>query len=326
MRVAKKEGKSPDKLGSVRPQIISLKKKARAKGAIISTPTTMLNNGTLPSYPIKGTFPILNDEDYLRLMHPVESKEVYDALFEIKPLKAPRWAIRNGMSVNFWKDKWLGDKMLANITYRVANLALDKVLQIMPPTLAISQDVPYWGVSVSSKFTIASAYDYLRQLSSPTDVNSSGMWQEEVLIGWRAPQVGWVCINMDGAYKKSIDEAFAGGVIRNSEGDWRTGFVAKLGKCLAYRAELWGVLHDLRLAWDSRFKKVMVQVDNKMVVQAILMDKLLPCANTDLIRAIKDILQKEWEVHFVHIYREDNNSCSGILNTTMLWFQQSSEA
>ncbi|EOY25865.1 Uncharacterized protein TCM_027232 [Theobroma cacao] len=36
------------------------------------------------------------------------------------------------------------------------------------------------------------------------------------------------------------------------------------------------------------------------------MDKLLPGANTDLIRVIKDVLQKEWEVHFMHIYGEGN--------------------
>ncbi|EOY02369.1 Kinase superfamily protein isoform 5 [Theobroma cacao] len=83
--------------------------------------------------------------------------------------------------------------------------------------------------------------------------------RKEVLIGWRAPQAGWVCLNTDGAYKKSIDEASAGGVIRNAEGEWRTGFVAKLGLCSAYRAELRGVLHGLRLAWDSGFKKVMVR-------------------------------------------------------------------
>ncbi|EOY18805.1 Ribonuclease H-like protein [Theobroma cacao] len=35
-------------------------------------------------------------------------------------------------------------------------------------------------------------------------------------------------------------------------------------------------------------------------------DKLIPCANMDLIRAIKGILQNKWEVHLVHIYREGN--------------------
>ncbi|EOX98014.1 Ribonuclease H protein [Theobroma cacao] len=371
------------------------------------------------------------------------------------------------MSVNFWRDKWLSDKTLANITCRVANSALDKVVvrdflnpnghwdydklsyclpnevvlqvvQIMPPTVTIAQDMPYWGKSASGQFTIASAYDYLRQLSSPTKARPSGIWQgawkwqgsqrvrtflfqclhgrlltnrkrlhrqltadslcpqcrmedetvthvlrdcmvatslwkqqlilgnpwsivfrlacwylwkwrngvvfdvafnptrkrismiksmatatiapsadfdgvqverrkkEEVLIEWRAPQVGWVCLNTDGAYKRSIEEASAGGVKRNAEGDWQAGFVAKLGKCSAYRAELWGILHGLRLAWDSGFKKVQVQVDNKMVVQAISTDKLIPGANTDLISAIKNVLQKEWEVSFMHTYREGN--------------------
>ncbi|EOY34430.1 Uncharacterized protein TCM_042111 [Theobroma cacao] len=44
--------------------------------------------GPLPSHPIKGAFPTFCDEDYLRLVKAIESAEVYDALFEMKPLKA----------------------------------------------------------------------------------------------------------------------------------------------------------------------------------------------------------------------------------------------
>ncbi|EOX93499.1 Ribonuclease H protein [Theobroma cacao] len=109
----------------------------------------------------------------------------------------------------------LGDKTLVDITYRVPNLALDKnlvrdflnphghwdhdklfnclpydvlmhVLQVMLPTLAISQDEPYGGLSASGQFTIAWTYDYLRQLSSLTDVKLSGIWQGA--WKWQGPQ------------------------------------------------------------------------------------------------------------------------------------------
>ncbi|EOX93062.1 Uncharacterized protein TCM_001910 [Theobroma cacao] len=161
-----------------------------------------------------------------------------------------------------------------------------QVVQTMPPIITIAQDIPYWGESASSQFMVASAYDYLRKLSSPTKAKPSGIWQgawkwqgsqrvrtflfqclhgrlltnrerlcrqfttdslcpqcrmedetvthverrkkEKVLIGWRAPQVGWVCLNTDGAYNRSIEEAFARGVIRNAEGDWQARLVAKL--------------------------------------------------------------------------------------------------
>lgn len=59
--------------------------------------------GPLPSHPIKGAFPTLCDEDYLRLVRPVESTEVYDALFEMKPLKALGL---DGLRALFFQSQW----------------------------------------------------------------------------------------------------------------------------------------------------------------------------------------------------------------------------
>ncbi|EOY13577.1 Uncharacterized protein TCM_032178 [Theobroma cacao] len=220
------------------------------------------DNGILPSYPIEGAFPTLRDEDYLRLIRPVESKEV---------------------------------------------------LQAMPPTLAISQDEPYWELSAASQFTIASAYDYLRQLSSPTDVKPSGIWQGPQRVKTFLFQClhGRLLTNRERLRRRlttdslcpqyKMEDETITHVLRDcmmaTSLWWRNNAVfdattiptrnrlslvrsmatattialvefdgIQLGKCSAYRAELWGVLYGLRLAWDLGFKKVMVQVDNKMVV------------------------------------------------------------
>ncbi|EOX92769.1 Uncharacterized protein TCM_001651 [Theobroma cacao] len=44
---------------------------------------------TLPAYPIRGKFPMLNRTDYDRLTTPVGDKEVHEALFAMKPMKTP---------------------------------------------------------------------------------------------------------------------------------------------------------------------------------------------------------------------------------------------
>ncbi|EOY22226.1 Ribonuclease H protein [Theobroma cacao] len=74
------------------------------------------------------------------------------------------------------------------------------------------------------------------------------------------------------------------------------GFAAKLGKCSSYRAELWGVLHSLRIAREKGFRRIWLQVDNKIVVQAITSSESHPCANSDLLNAIHGLLQLDWEI------------------------------
>lgn len=58
-------------------------------------------------------------------------------------------------------------------------------------------------------------------------------------------------------------------MLRDSEGVWIEGYAYNLGKSNAYQVELWGVYHGLSQAWERGFRKIVLQVDNKMVVQAI---------------------------------------------------------
>ncbi|KAK9088611.1 hypothetical protein Scep_027693 [Stephania cephalantha] len=43
----------------------------------------------------------------------------------------------------------------------------------------------------------------------------------EHLIGWECPPTHWSKINTDGALKRDHGEASAGGLIRDSSGDWK---------------------------------------------------------------------------------------------------------
>ncbi|CAA0811177.1 Polynucleotidyl transferase- ribonuclease H-like superfamily protein [Striga hermonthica] len=58
------------------------------------------------------------------------------------------------------------------------------------------------------------------------------------LIAWLKPEEGFVKLNTDGAAKVNPGVAGAGGLIRDEEGRWRTGFMAHLGVCTNTVAEL----------------------------------------------------------------------------------------
>ncbi|EOY11431.1 Uncharacterized protein TCM_026608 [Theobroma cacao] len=92
----------------------------------------------------------------------------------------------------------------------------------------------------------------------------------EVLKWWAPPTTDWIVLSTDGPYQKSTKQAAAGGVLRDSLGQWRGGYTMRLRRCTAYWAELWGECRGLKHAWDLGFRRIVLQVDSKIVVQARL--------------------------------------------------------
>ncbi|CAL1354334.1 unnamed protein product [Linum trigynum] len=125
-------------------------------------------------------------------------------------------------------------------------------------------------------------------------------------ISWQPPPLGWTKINVDGAANGDQGPAGAGGILRNTEGSWITGFVSKLGACSAVQAELWGIYHGLGVAWQSGGRTIIVESDSKLALQLIekRADPLHPHAT--LLAAIRRRLAQDWVVRLVHTYREGN--------------------
>ncbi|CAA0816163.1 Polynucleotidyl transferase- ribonuclease H-like superfamily protein [Striga hermonthica] len=89
------------------------------------------------------------------------------------------------------------------------------------------------------------------------------------MIRWIAPPEGWFKMNSDGAFNASTGMATAGGLIRNSYGQWVRGFTMNIGFTTVAGAELWGLFQGLRLAWELGLSRVIASVDNQGVVQMI---------------------------------------------------------
>ena len=108
----------------------------------------------------------------------------------------------------------------------------------------------------------ARTQEILRCIHQPLHGNQQRV---ETMIRWKA--LIWPCVslNTDGAMKGS-GYAGAGGLIRDSNGNWLMGFTVNLGMCSVLSVELWGLLHGLRVAWDYGFRHLQVGVDNKSVV------------------------------------------------------------
>ncbi|KAL9449909.1 hypothetical protein AB3S75_011776 [Citrus x aurantiifolia] len=125
------------------------------------------------------------------------------------------------------------------------------------------------------------------------------------MIRWRAPIWPSVSLNTDGT-KKGSGQTRAGGLLCDFNGNWLMGFIVNLGTCSVLSAELWGLLHGLRVAWENGFRRIQVGVDNKSVVHLLAMASVPENENATLIKGIRKLLERDWIVQLEHVYREAN--------------------
>ena len=141
--------------------------------------------------------------------------------------------------------------------------------------------------------------------------NQSG--EEGLLpIRWMEPNEGWVKVNVDGSRNNDSGMIAAGGVLRNHGKNWLQGFVTNKGVGSIIEAELWGLYEGLLMAWNSGYKKVLVESDCLEVVQ--LMHKVTkpnhPCFS--IIQSCKNLMLADWDCSVNHVYREGNKLADGL--------------
>ena len=128
-------------------------------------------------------------------------------------------------------------------------------------------------------------------------INNSHLSQQlrrkKILIGWLPPPWPWCKLNTDGSYRNT-GEAGAGGVIRDSFGNWISGFSMNIGESSVIMAELWGLYQGLSLAWNVGIRHLLVEVDSLCVTQMISQQVVVPNVFYALVVAIHDFLSRNW--------------------------------
>ncbi|XP_057502668.1 putative F-box protein At1g23770 [Actinidia eriantha] len=73
--------------------------------------------------------------------------------------------------------------------------------------------------------------------------------------------------NLDGALKGNPGQATAGGLIRNSNGKWITGFHRDISKASSLEIEIWAIHDDLQLAANINLPLLHVEMDCTTAIQ-----------------------------------------------------------
>lgn len=88
------------------------------------------------------------------------------------------------------------------------------------------------------------------------------------LIRWERPSNCWLKLNTDGS-SLGNPKLTSGGILRDERGNWVIGFSRKTGRSSSYLAELWTIRDGLNICLSKNFLDVEVELDAKIIVNAL---------------------------------------------------------
>lgn len=123
---------------------------------------------------------------------------------------------------------------------------------------------------------------------------------------WAKPQGDFMKINVDGIVNLSTNRAGCGGILRDSKGEWRGGFVNNMGVCSPLQAEAWALLRGIQVATQLGCRKVIFECDLKEVVEAMNKSTISNTIAQNIVSACKKEIHRieTWKVAW--IAREQN--------------------
>ncbi|GLT77990.1 hypothetical protein SLA2020_495420, partial [Shorea laevis] len=125
-------------------------------------------------------------------------------------------------------------------------------------------------------------------------------------VKWNPPRYGWAKLNSDGSHFRQSGRTGAGGVIRDNNGDWVIGYAKNLGFGSNNDAEFWGIKLGLELALRLGFRKLEIEADSLLAINAINGVFTPNATHKPLITCCRSLIPRFDEVMLTHIYREAN--------------------
>ncbi|ONI33799.1 hypothetical protein PRUPE_1G446500 [Prunus persica] len=98
----------------------------------------------------------------------------------------------------------------------------------------------------------------------------------------------------------------AGGVLRDSYGQWMRGFAVNLGVGQVLEAKLWGIYLGLKITWDIGCSAVVLEYDSATAVHLLNknVEDFHPLAT--MLWGCQAYINKNWVCSIHHVYRECN--------------------
>jgi hypothetical protein len=89
-------------------------------------------------------------------------------------------------------------------------------------------------------------------------------------IKWEPPPNGKYKFNVDGSYNKRNNSSACGGLLRDARGNLIQGFYCKLSASNSQCAEMWSLVHAVRMARQLQTDQVIFETDSSLVAITVL--------------------------------------------------------
>lgn len=94
-------------------------------------------------------------------------------------------------------------------------------------------------------------------------------------------------INTDASVRGDPGSAAIAGVAKDHLGRWLVGFQSGIGITSSTTAECWAILKGLELAWSNGFRKVLLESDFQLAINALKVENEFD-PNQNVLLAIKE--------------------------------------
>lgn len=130
--------------------------------------------------------------------------------------------------------------------------------------------------------------------------------QNIIQVWWFSPPERWFKLNTDGSSLGNPSRARGGEIIRNSHGEWVSGFARAIEYTTSVAAELWALQDGINLCIDLNLTNVIIELDAKLVIDLLQNEDGRKNDNEVIIVDCREGLKKIPSVRIQHIFREAN--------------------
>lgn len=124
---------------------------------------------------------------------------------------------------------------------------------------------------------------------------------------WRPPSAGWVKLNVDASIKEGEPDFMVEMVIKNEHGQFIMGRNKRLaGQVSVFEAEAYAVLEALQWMQEMQFKKVVVESDSCLVIQALKQRTEYLVEAGNILGACLRVLHGRNDLIFNHVKKQAN--------------------
>ncbi|KAK9943538.1 hypothetical protein M0R45_009143 [Rubus argutus] len=201
---------------------------------------------------------------------------------------------------------WDKQKVLETFEPTDANLIL-----ALPLSDRATRDHRVWSPDPKGLFTVKSAYKFYRRASRSISCHPRQ-------VSWKTPSIGWLKINMDGAFSSDLHSGGIGIVVRDDTGQW------VCGKCMTVsdvtspeQVEALAGRFVVRMAQECGFSPVVFETDSMILTTAIRQQSYTSLIGP-VYEDIVDGLSTMPGSSFHHVFRQANEAAHHLAHHALL--------